>query len=300
MPRYVSPAEYNRLINEYNRKVNQYNSQVKREIDDYNRKAKAHNEQVRKNINSYNRGVENFNRQERSRQQNLQQAIRKFNQAALQINHYSSSIVRSSVSNLERDYQVLDAQSHNYHSYNSSLLVDYPLNETSNSVQLYNSLAKIDSGDYLDPSSLQLTEVEEMLYAVSAELGKRWKGAIFSLNPQNPDAARHFCTSVREVFIQLIDLKAPDDLVLNLFPKCEKHNGRPVRKSKINYLLAKHSITLPSMQNFVSSDVEDILNIFLVLNKGTHGTAGTFDVQQLLKIKKRAEDAIAFIAAISN
>lgn len=38
----------------------------------------------------------------------------------------------------------------------------------------------------------------------------RWKGALFSLSPTNPDAAQHFCTSAREVLTSMLDIAAPD------------------------------------------------------------------------------------------
>ena len=50
---------------------------------------------------------------------------------------------------------------------------------------------------------------------------------------------------------------------------------------------------------FVDADVEDLLTLFRTLNDGTHGNAGTFTVQQLLKLKKRAEDSILFMTALN-
>jgi Predicted pPIWI-associating nuclease len=53
------------------------------------------------------------------------------------------------------------------------------------------------------------------------------------------------------------------------------------------------------MVAFVDADIEDLLTLFRTLNDGTHGSAGTFTVQQLLKLKKRAEDSILFITALN-
>lgn len=57
---------------------------------------------------------------------------------------------------------------------------------------------------------------------VSEDLMNRWKGAVYALNPQNPDAARHFCTSTREIFTEFIEFKAPDNAVVQYNPNASK------------------------------------------------------------------------------
>ncbi|WP_119080864.1 hypothetical protein [Chitinophaga alhagiae] len=310
----MTPQEYKRKIDEYNRKAKQHNDQVRRNVDRYNRDVKRHNDQVNRNIDQYNRDVKKAYEDEKRRiqnynsrvqqfnntqRQNLAKAIQKFNQSGLITTHTTTYVYRTSVQNLENRYVELDNYNNSQNVENSHLLVDYPIQETNNSVQLYNSLSGTDQGDYLEPQTLQLTEVEQKLYNLSTELGKRWEGAIYSLNPKNPDAARHFCTSVREVFIQLLNIKAPDEKVLQSFPNCTMHEGRPSRREKIKYILSAQSIASQPMVAFVDADIDDILTLFRTLNDGTHGSAGTFTVQQLLKLKKRAEDSILFITALN-
>jgi hypothetical protein len=298
MARKVSPAEYKRLIDNYNREVQRHNAQVNRNIDQYNRDVKKYNDQLNRNINDYNREVRKFNSAQQARRQTLNSNIQKFNQSRT-VTYSIGYTVKQSTETLGERYNDLETYVNNHElENNSSLLTDFPTQETTNSIQLYNSLSGIDAGTYLEPSSLQKTVVEQHLYSISEELGKRWRGAIYSLNPQNPDAGRHFCTSVREVFIQLIELKAPDKEVLGLLPQCALHDGRPNRRSKLTYILHKKSLSFGQMQNFVESDIGDILEMFRTLNDGTHGTAGTFTVQQLLKLKKRAEDSIIFLSAL--
>ena len=301
MARRVSPADYKRMIDNYNRAVQKHNSQVKRNIDQYNREVKKYNTQLNRNIENYNREVRKFNNAQRAKRDSLNRAIQQFNRSQSSVSYTVSYSIRQSTVLLENRYSNLENYSQSNHlDNNSPLWVEYPTQETSNRVQLYNSLFGGDNGEYLEPSSLQRTLVENQLYAVSNELGKRWQGAIFSLNPQNPDAARHFCTSVREVFIQLIDIKAPDNIVIQYSPNCELYDGRPTRRAKISYMLSKKSLAFESMQSFVETDIDNILLLFRTLNDGTHGSAGTFGVQQLLKIKKRAEDCIVFLTALSD
>lgn len=305
MVRRVTPAEYKRLIEQQNRKikkqVDDYNRAEKKRVDDYNRKVKDHNRKVNRSIDEYNRQARQYNSAQRTKRTQLNNAIQRFNQSNSSVIYTSSTILRESTTLLEERFNHLSDYTETNELNNSSpVLIDYPVQETNNSVQLYNSISGFDSGEYIPPSELQRTVVEDNLFQISDELGKRWGGAIYSLNPQNPDAARHFCTSVREIFIKLIDIKAPDENVLFFNPNCGIHNGRPNRRSKIQYLLHRKSLEFTALENFVDADIENLLDFFKTLNDGTHGSAGTFDVQQLLKIKKRAEDSIIFISALGN
>jgi len=309
MARRVTPAQYKQMVDKHNREVKQRNAKVKRQIDDYNRAEKkrvsdynkqvnTHNKNLNKAIDDYNRQVRQYNSAQRSKRIRLNSSIQKFNQPRLTTTH-QTFILRESTQVLESRYQDLSNYTESNELNNSSLLLlDYPVQETDNSIQLYNSISGIDAGDFIEPTELQRSPVEHSLYSISSELGKRWGGALYSINPQNPDAARHFCTSVREIFIQLIDLKAPDQNVLNLIPNCGLHQGRPNRRSKIHYLLQMKSIGSNSLENFIEADINDLLKFFKTLNDGTHGGAGKYNVQQLLKIKKRAEDSIIFISAL--
>ncbi len=134
---------------------------------------------------------------------------------------------------------------------------------------------------------------------VSTDLDDRWNGAVFSLNPQNPDAARHFCTSAREILTQILQLKAPDADVIALLPDCDRTpDGSPTRRSKIRYFLARRDMAAENLEQFVEDDIENIVQLFNVFNKGTHGAAGTFDLSQLDAVKKRVENGIMFLTEI--
>lgn len=129
----------------------------------------------------------------------------------------------------------------------------------------------------------------------------RWRGAVFSLNPRNPDAARHFCTSAREVFTQILDISAPDQDVIDSFPDCERTDqGKPTRRNKIKFILHRKKIIDGYLEDFVDQDMENIIQLFRLFNEGTHGSAGKFDFNQLASIKKRVEDGIVFFSQLVN
>ena len=54
-----------------------------------------------------------------------------------------------------------------------------------------------------------------------------------------------------------------------------------------------------SLEQFVEDDIENIVQLFNVFNKGTHGAAGTFDLPQLGAVRKRVENGIMFLIEIS-
>ena len=44
--------------------------------------------------------------------------------------------------------------------------------------------------------------------------------------------------------------------------------------------------------------MQNIVDLFRIFNDGTHGSAGTFDMQMLSVIRKRVEDGIFFLSRL--
>lgn len=142
-------------------------------------------------------------------------------------------------------------------------------------------------------------EIGNKLLAVSEDLNNRWKGAVFALNPHNPDAARHFCTSVREIFTEFIDTKAPNKAVEQHDPNCERTpNGTPTRRAKIKYMM-RHIDLDDCVADFADADIQNIVELFYVFNGATHGAAGKYEYQKLLQVKRRVEQGINFLCEIA-
>ncbi|MEV4096235.1 hypothetical protein [Streptosporangium saharense] len=120
-----------------------------------------------------------------------------------------------------------------------------------------------------------------------------------SLRDQS-DAARHFCTSAREVMVELINMRAPDAAVLNAKPDCARGpDGKAVaRREKIGHLLDLNGAGYEALGDFVETNVDDVMNLLSQFNKGTHGSAGRFDVPALRVIKQRVEDSIRFLSTL--
>ena len=208
-------------------------------------------------------------------------------------------VYRTSVRTLQSSYSRLEASADSQHldaRYNR--LLDLSEREAANSAEVTNRILG-DQEAAAAVDELEDAELLDGLRGISVVLDDRWNGAVFSLNPQNPDAARHFCTSAREILTQILQLKAPDADVVALLPDCDRtSDGNPTRRSKISYFLARRDMAAESLEQFVEDDIDNIVQLFNVFNKGTHGAAGMFDLIQLGAVRKRVENGIMFLIEI--
>ncbi|MCG6659624.1 hypothetical protein HOP52_17885 [Halomonas campisalis] len=289
MPRRISPSQMRS-------KLRQAQNKQKQAVAKYNREVRQHNQKVNQAVNKYNNEVRKHNARVRVNRQKIDSELRKMKSSGSS----NYQIVRSSAITLNTYYEQLDAKESDFEksSFGCDFL-DRSEKENANSLALSNILESESQDSELDQSDLLRTEIDEMLQELSPELSNRWKGALFSLNPENPDAARHFCTSAREVFVQILDINAPDDKVIEKLPGCDRTpQGQPTRKEKIKYLLGRSGILTEEAINFVDEDVKNVLSLFRVFNDGTHGSSGKFGITKLLSIKNRVEDGIIYLFSI--
>lgn len=249
-------------------------------------------------VNTYNRGVRAHNARVRANRQNIKNELAKLSRQSTTTTRHVS--YRVSVDTLHRSYVSLEnyAESQSLDDRYNRIL-DLSERETANSLAVTNRLLGGDFADDVVIGELENAELLDNLRSISPDLDSRWRGALFALNPRNPDAARHFCTSAREIIIQIIDTKAPDVDVFALLPDCETTDrGNPTRRSKIRYFLHRQGMMDFPLEEFIENDMENIIQLFRVFNDGTHGAAGAFDLIQLGAIRTRVEDGIMFLAEI--
>jgi hypothetical protein len=183
---------------------------------------------------------------------------------------------------------------------NDDLLLTLPSKETANSVDVMNSLAG-NGVDENDGRDLHSTAIGTSLSAVSGDLDSRWRGALYALHPQNPDAARHFCTSAREVMTGLLESLASDEEVRRKFSQPEfTPDGKVTRRTKVKYLLSRQGVTSTKLADFVETDISNVIELFKVFNGATHGEAGRYELSTLKTIKGRVEDGIVFLTRLSR
>lgn len=290
-------------------KLQQHGSQQRQAINRYNQQVRQHNQRVAQNvrdinsaISRYNREVQTHNNRVRSQQQRLRSETSRLNA------HSTTRHVqfRQSMVRLSAAYDRLDQWSTGAApTPQENFFADLSEREAANTVGVFNALDANDqdvagSEEHESASDLQQTRIVDEIAVVSEELDSRWRGALFSLHPRNPEAARHFCTSVREIFTQVLEMKAPDTSVFTALPHCTRTpRGNATRRSKIEYLLTLKGIRNDVLADFVDEDVNNVIELFEVLNGGTHGESGRLTIATLRQVKQRVEDGLLFVCRIA-
>ena len=253
-------------------------------------------------INNYNRAIRNYNTQVRKvnnelrkNQKKIKSELSKLNSSLRMTTTYSTSVRTLNVSyqRVTDNYEVLTNANPK-----QEQLYDLIEQENTNNLVVANVLDNPNDNVEIE-CSLNDSMIGDKLKILSSDLNDRWSGALFSLNPKNPDATRHFCTSSREIFTDIFDNYAHDEEVFNMFPNCDKtERGNATRRWKIKYFLNKKGIELKGADEFIDNDIDNILELYHILSDGTHGNAGRYTFIQLKAIKKRVEDGILFLCNI--
>ncbi len=267
-------------------------SKARQAVNQYNREVRRYNSELSRAVSKYNSAVREYNNSVRRNRQIVARELSKLNSHTVVSNSYTVSlgVMQQHYSQVRSVYhegvEVTPEQDR---------ILDLIEQEQANSV----ITANVISNEGLPEENTEDVEIGNKLAIVSQDLLHRWKGAVFSLNPQNPDASRHFCASTRELFTDFIELKAPDAEVFAYNPNAEKtKQGNATRKEKIRYMMRCFDFQ-NCVVDFADSNIENILQLFFELNGGTHGKAGKYDMSQLLQVKKRVEQGINFLCEIS-
>lgn len=292
MVRRVTPSQLKNMLR-------QAQNKQKQAINKYNQEASRHNQKVKQAVNKYNQEVRTYNSRVRANRQRVKSEIARLNRQSTTTRY---TVFRTSVHTLHTTYTRLEQRAETKtlgERYNSML--DLSEREAANNLEVMNSLLGTEVETEKPTDDLMDVTLTEELRNISEDLHDRWRGAIFSLSPRNPDAARHFCTSVREIFTEILETKAPDTDVISLMPDCElTDQGKPTRRAKIKFFLHRKGTTDDTLEEFIEQDMENIVELFRVFNDGTHGSAGKFNLHQLSSIKKRVEDGISFLSQLVN
>lgn len=279
--RRISPAQLKAQLRQAQQKqrqaINQYNQGVRKlnqAINQYNSAARAHNAKVRAN------------------RQRLQRELARLNSRSSSTRYVTYT---TSVQTLQRSFTRVESAAESGAWRDERNLLDLAEGEAANSVAALNSLLADPSEATEDLPELQKTEIAGELAEINPDLDSRWRGALYALSPQNPDAARHFCTSAREIIATILETEAPDAAVKRAIPDYPKTpNGGVSRRARIQYFIQRRG-EHEALTEFVDDDINSVIALFDEFNRGTHGGAGAFSLGQLGAIKTRVEGAIRFI-----
>jgi hypothetical protein len=273
----------NRAINEYNRAARQHNAQVRRAVDGYNRQVRSVNREIR----AHNARVTANRRQ-------LRAAIADFNRARKTTITTRTTTYFTAVRVLHESYERVEESAPGTWLESRDDILDLAQAETANSVRLADA-----AGSTLAVAAPEADpEVESRLRDFDDDLALRWNGALFALDERNPDAARHFSASCREILTQMSDRAAPDAAVGAARAAALTPEGRPTRRAKLAYWLVQCERASDELAAFADADVVEVIELFKVFNDGTHGDAAVFSHQHLRLIRARVEGAITFLHAL--
>ena len=251
--------------------INKYNQSVR----SYNSKVRAHNARVRAN------------------RDRLRRELQKLARTASKPQYVT---FRTSVETVQQSYSVLENRADaEIYDDRFDRFLDLSEREAANTASVMNVLEGEEAENETNEEP-PASAIDHILNAISQDVHDRWHGALFALSPQNPDAARHFCTSARELLTEILERFGPDDEVRSSLPGCElTPQGKPTRRAKIKFFLYRQGISDESVTDFVENDMDNVVQLFRVFNDGTHGSSGRFEHNQLLAIRARVEGAVSFL-----
>lgn len=296
MVRKMTPAQYNAWVKQENARrqraneaeVRRVNAHNKRVVADHNRKVDAHNRKV----------VSDYNQRVRAHNDRLRREVARLNAQTTT----TQTAYRTSVTSLRQTFSVLEQAADSAGWSGSEDLFELSESETANSVAALNALLADPTTVPVEAEEIALlraTVISGELKAFDPDLDARWRGALFSLHPDNPDASRHFCTSAREMLSNFLELVAPDSEVLAADPNCSRTpQGTISRRARIRHCLNRRGGFDAALEAFIEADLDNVVSLFTEFNVGTHGQAGRFDLQGLAAIKMRVEGAIQFVSRI--
>ena len=286
MPKKLTPSQFKS-------KMRQLEQKQKRAFNDMNRAINNYNREVKKAVNNYNDAVRKHNANVKRNRQIINNELRKLSTTTTIHTSYSMSSRM-----MQQHYE--DIGNIYYEGVSvtpeQERILDLIEQEQANSLITENYI----EGTQAPEDYPEDVEIGNKLSLISEDLNNRWKGAVFALNPNNPDATRHFCTSTREIFTEFLEIKAPDENVFVYNPQCERTDrGNATRREKIKYIMRNTNMD-DSVVSFVEADIKNILELNHLLSGGTHGPAGKYTFEKLLQVKKRVEQGINFLCEISS
>ena len=286
MARRISPSQLRSQIRQAQSKIRQAQNKQRQALNKYNQAVRTYNSKVR----SHNARVK----------ANRERLRRELQKLARSISRPQYATFRTSVETVRRSYSALEERAEaNLYDDRYNNFLDLSEREAANSVSVINALQGQTPEN--EPHGQNVSsEIENFLSNISHDVRDRWRGALFALNPRNPDAARHFCTSAREILTAILERYAEDGEVTATLSDCEltPQSRTPTRRSKIRFLLYRHGISDDALTEFIENDMENVVQLFDIFNKGTHGSSGRFTHSQLQSIRARVEDAVYFLSNI--
>jgi hypothetical protein len=140
--------------------------------------------------------------------------------------------------------------------------------------------------------------LQELLATFNADLIPMWRGANDALVSNNPDKVRHFTTSLRELYTQVLHQLAPNSRIKEWSqdPSHYDQKGKATRKARLLYIC--RNINHPPFSDFLSIDIQSVIAFIDLFQRGTHDIRTQFTDAQLHAMCLRAESSLRFMLEV--
>ncbi len=140
--------------------------------------------------------------------------------------------------------------------------------------------------------------LQKKLSQVDSRLIRLWEGAKQTIKSDNPDKARHFSISIRELLTHVLHKLAPNEEIRRWTSEEEYfHEGNPTRKARLMYICRK--ISAEPFERFFEKDVAATLEFMDLFQDGTHAVQPSMTDKHLQAFKARAEATIKYILEVA-
>ena len=155
----------------------------------------------------------------------------------------------------------------------------------------------------LDPYPLVEEDIRDsdlivLLERVDSQFVKMYRGAVASLDSDNPDRYRHVLTSFRELWSHLLRKLAPKEEVTEWIERNSiqgyLHDGRPTRHAKVRYVLRNLGDPLA---DFVETDTKAIVKLYTLYDRLHELDTGVTD-KQLRAITFRTKSHLGYLLRV--
>ncbi len=190
MARRISPSQMRSKLRQVQSKIRQTQTKHKQAINKLNQ-----------GIRTYNSKVRAHNARVRANRERLKRELQKLARTASKPQYVT---FRTSVETVQRSYTALESRADaDVYGERFDRFLDLSEREAANSVSVMNALEG-ETPENETNDEPPASEIDHILDAISQDVHDRWHGALYSLSPKNPDAARHFCTSARELLTKIL------------------------------------------------------------------------------------------------
>jgi hypothetical protein len=127
--------------------------------------------------------------------------------------------------------------------------------------------------------------IEARLAVLDHDLLEIYRGGVGAIEAGGPDWQRHSMTSFRELSTHVLHKLAPDEEVIAITGVSGLHDGRPTRRARLAFIFS--GVAGGELTAFFEADLKAAIELFDLLNGGTHKLGNRATPEQLYYLKGR-------------